>query len=57
MFRFIKETFVVTMPFFGGITLSCNALKCILMNTQECNIRAAEIININSDGPILCLSC
>ena len=56
MFRFIKETFVVTMPFFGGITLSCNALKCILMNNQECNIRA-EIININSDGPILCLSC
>ena len=56
MFRFIKETFIVTMPFFGGITLSCNALKCILMNNQECNIRA-EIININSDGPILSLSC
>ena len=46
MFRFIKKMFVVAMTFF-----SCNALECILMNNQECKIRA-EIINVNSDNPL-----
>ena len=34
MFGFIKKTFVVAMTFF-----SCNALKCVSMNNQECKIR------------------
>ena len=33
--------FVVAMPF-----LSCNALKCVSMNYQECKIRP-KVININ----------
>ena len=37
--------FVVAMSFF-----SCNALKCISMNNQECKVRP-EIININSNEP------
>ena len=30
---------------------SCNALKCVSMNNQECKIRS-EIIDINSNEPI-----
>ena len=45
MFRFIKKVFVVAMSFF-----SCNALKCVSMNNQECKVRP-EIININSNEP------
>ena len=45
MFGFIKKVFVVAMTFFG-----CNALKCVLMNNQECKIRP-QIININSNEP------
>ena len=37
--------FVVVVSFF-----SCNALKCVLMNNQECKVRP-EIININSNEP------
>ena len=37
--------FVVAMSFF-----SCNALKCVSMNNQECKVRP-EIININSNEP------
>ena len=29
---------------------SCNVLKCVLMNNQECKIRP-EIININGTEP------
>ena len=29
---------------------SCNALKCVSMNNQECKVRP-EIININSNEP------
>ena len=39
--------FVVAMSFF-----SCNALKCVSMNNQECKVRP-EIININSNDPSL----
>ena len=46
MFRFVKKVFVVVMPFF-----SCNALKCVSMNNQECKVRP-EIININSNEPL-----
>ena len=31
---------------------SCNALKCVLMNNQECKIRP-EIINSNSNEHLL----
>ena len=37
--------FVVAMSF-----SSCNALKCVSMNNQECKIRS-EIIDINSNEP------
>ena len=45
MFGFIKKMFVVAMKSF-----SCNALKCVSMNNQECKIRP-KIININNDEP------
>ena len=45
MIRFIIKVFVVAMSFF-----SCNALKCVSMNNQECKVRP-EIININSNEP------
>ena len=45
MFGFIKKTFFKAMTLF-----SCNALKCVSMNNQECKIRP-EIININSNRP------
>ena len=34
MFKFIKTKFLTAMTFF-----SCNALKCVSMNNQECKIR------------------
>ena len=34
MFEFIKKCFFKAMTFF-----SCNALKCVSMNNQECKIR------------------
>ena len=37
--------FGVVMLFF-----SCNALKCVPMNNQECTIRP-QIINVNSNEP------
>ena len=46
MFRFIKQVFVVVMSFF-----SCNALKYVSMNNQECKV-GPEIININSNEPL-----
>ena len=30
---------------------SCNALKCVLMNNQECKIRT-KIIDINNNEPL-----
>ena len=35
MFRFIKTVFLVTIPFFSGITLNATLLKCVSMNNQE----------------------
>ena len=46
MLRFIKKVFAVVMTFF-----SCNALKCVSMNNQVCEVRP-EIININSSEPL-----
>ena len=48
MFRFINNVFVVAMSFF-----SCNALKCVSVNNQECKVKP-EIININSNKPSFC---
>ena len=45
MLRFIKKVFVVPVSFF-----SCNALKCVSMNNQECKV-TPEIMNINSNEP------
>ena len=45
MFRFIKKVLVIAISF-----LSCNALKYVSMNNQECKVRP-EIININSNEP------
>ena len=45
MFGFVKKIFFVVMSFF-----SCNALKCVSMNNQECKIRP-QTININSNEP------
>ena len=46
MFGFLKKCFCTAMTFF-----SCNALKCVSMNNQECKIRS-EIIDINSNEPL-----
>ena len=43
MFEFIKKVFVVGLSFF-----SCNTLKFVLMNNQDCIVRP-EIIIINSN--------
>ena len=43
MFRFIRNVFVVATSCF-----SCNALKCVPSNNQECKV-GPEIININSN--------
>ena len=45
MFGFLKKCFFTAMTCF-----SCNALKCVSMNNQECKIRP-EIIDINSNEP------
>ena len=51
MFRFVKKVFAVTMSFFSEIIFSCNVLKCVSMNNQDCKI-IPEIININSNEPL-----
>ena len=45
MFRFFKNVLVLAM-----LGFSCNALKCVSMNNQECKVRP-EIKNINSNEP------
>ena len=55
MFRLSKKIFVSAMMLFGCNASGVNSLnavsKCILMNNQECKIRA-EIINFNSNKPL-----
>ena len=48
MFGFIKKYFFTAMTFF-----SCNILKCVSMNNEECKVRP-EILNINSNEPSFC---
>ena len=43
MFGFLKKFFITTMKYFG-----CTALKCVLVNNQECKIRT-KITNINNN--------
>ena len=50
MFKFIKQTFVSTMMFFGCLSIM-NPLECVSMNNQECKIRP-EIVNLNSNKPL-----
>ena len=50
MFRFIIKDFVVIMSSF-----SCNVLKCVSMNNQECKVRP-EVINIISNETSFCPS-
>ena len=45
MLGFTKKKFVVAKKF-----CSCNALKCVSTNNQECYIRP-EKINVNSNEP------
>ena len=45
MFGFIKKVVFKAIPSF-----SCNALKFVSMNNEECKIRP-EIINVSSDEP------
>ena len=42
--------FLVAMTFFSYKVLNVNPLKCILMNNQECKIKA-KIIDINNNEP------
>ena len=49
MFRFIKQTFVSTLMFFGSLP-SVNPLEDVSMNNQECKIRL-ENFNVNSNDP------
>ena len=51
MFRFVKDTFVSAMMFFGCTLSTVNSLKCISMNNKECKVRP-EIVNVNSDEPV-----
>ena len=50
MFRFIKQTFISALMYFGNLS-SVNPLECISMKNQECKVRP-EIIDINSNDPI-----
>ena len=45
MFGSIKTVFILAITFF-----SCNVLKCVSMNNQECKVRP-EIKNIDSNEP------
>ena len=45
IFGFIKKIFITAMTFY-----SCNAMRCVSMKNQECNVRPV-IMNIDSDDP------
>ena len=51
MFRFVKDTFVSAMMFFGCSSSTANSLKCISMINQEFKVRP-EIVNVNSGEPV-----
>ena len=47
LFGFLKKCFFIATTFF-----SCNALRCVSMNNQECKIRPV-VMNINSNETLL----
>ena len=48
LFRFVKKVFFLGLTILSNFT---NALNCISMKNQECEIRP-EVININNNNPI-----
>ena len=50
MFGFAKQIFFSTLMFFVSLS-NVNPLECVLMNNQECKLRA-EIVNVNSNEPL-----
>ena len=46
----LKKVFVVAMSVF-----SCNALKCVSINNEECKLRP-EVTNTNSIEPLFILT-
>ena len=48
MFAFIKQMFVITMPFLNFNALNAIPLKWVSINNQECRIRP-KIKNVNSN--------
>ena len=50
MFKFIKQVFISTMMFFGGLS-NVNPLACVSMNNHKCKVRP-EIVNVNSSEPL-----
>ena len=49
MFKFIKQTFLSKLMFFGSLS-SVNPLECVSMNNQEFKVRP-KIVNVNSNEP------
>ena len=52
MFGFAKQTFILTMRFFGCNLPSIISLKCISMKNRECRVRP-QIVNVDSEEPVL----
>ena len=50
MLRFIKQTFISALMYFGNLS-NVNSLECVSMKNQECKIRP-EIVDINNNNPI-----
>ena len=51
MFKFVKQTFILTMMFFSCNLPSVNSLRCISIKNQECKTRP-QVVNVNSNNPI-----
>ena len=51
MFRSVKKIFFVAMTFFSFNPLNINSLECVLMDNQDCQIRA-KIIDVNNNKPV-----
>ena len=45
MFKFIKQSFISSMIFFGNLS-NVNPLECISIKNQECKVRPEIIIVI-----------
>ena len=49
MFSFVKKVFVLGLPVLSSSITG--ALKCVLINNQECKVRP-EIVDVSSNNPI-----